>query len=213
MISREFTRDDYWRVKWPLVSLALSVIVCGGLFVGLNTLDKSAQVELRNARNALSDARNALNDIEQEEATIVEYIGRYRQIEREGIFSAEDRLQFQETLAELRSEFKLFPVNLELGLQTALPLEYPVGRTGPGRDIALQTSRVEVRLPLLHENDLANLLEALLDARDLLQPVSCTLTMNRSGTRTFIYLAQHFTATCALNWYTFRLPPAEEPAR
>jgi hypothetical protein len=213
MISREFTKDDYWRVKWPLVSFVLSLIVCGALVGGVNTLDATAQAELRDARNALSDARNALNDIEQEEATIIEYIGRYQQIEQEGLFAAEDRLQFQETLAELRSEFKLFPVNLDLGLQTALPLEYPPGRTGPGRAIALQTSRVELRLPLLHENDLANLLGALVEAPGLLQPLSCTLNVNRGGTRTFIYLAQHFTATCALNWYSFRLPPAEEPAR
>lgn len=210
MISREFTKDDYWRVKWPLVSLALGLILSGGLLVGLNTLDSTAQASLRDARNALSDARNALNDIEQEEATIVEYIGRYQQMEQDGALAAEDRLQFQETLAELRSEFKLFPVNLDFGPQTALPLEYPVGRTGPGREILLQTSRVELRLPLLHENDLANLLNALLDAPGLLQPVSCTLDVNRTGTNSFIYLAQHFSAACALDWYTFRLPP-EEP--
>lgn len=212
MISREFRKDDYWRIKWPLVCLAASLIVCGGLFVALSTLESTALVDLRNARNTLSDARNALNDIEQEEATIIEYLGRYRQMEQEGMLAAEDRLQFQETLAELRSEFKLFPVSLDFGLQTALPLEYPPGRTGPGRDIALQTSRVELRLPLLHENDLSNLMLALLDEPGLLQPLSCTLDVNRSGATTFIYLAQHFRATCALNWYTFRLPPGE-PAR
>lgn len=211
MISREFTKDDYWRTKWPLVCLALSLIVSGGLIVGLNTLDSTAQASLRDARNALSDARNALNDIEQEEATIIEYIGRYQQMEQDGALATEDRLQFQETLAELRSEFKLFPVNLDFGQQTTLPLEYPVGRTGPGRDIVLQTSRVELRLPLLHENDLANLLLALLDGPSLLQPVSCTLEVNRTGADSYIYLAQHFTAACALNWYTFRLPP-EDPA-
>lgn len=209
MISREFKKDDYWRIKWPLVSLALGLVVSGALLVGLNTLDATALVDLRNARNALSDARNALNDIEQEEATIIEYLGRYRQMEQEGMLAAEDRLQFQETLAELRSEYKLFPVSLDFGLQTAVPLEYPPGRTGPGREIALQTSRVELRLPLLHENDLSNLMLALLDEPGLLQPLSCTLDVNRTGANTFIYLGQHFQATCALNWYTFRLPPEE----
>ena len=102
MISSEFKKDDYLHIKWPIASVALSLVLCGGLFFGLTTVDGTALVELRRARTQLDSARQAVNKIEEEEATIIRHIGSYRQMEQEGIVAAEDRLEFQETLAELR---------------------------------------------------------------------------------------------------------------
>jgi len=211
MISSEFKKDDYWLLKWPLLSLALSLIISGSLLFGLSAVDTAADAELRRARSRLDEARNAVDKIEEEEATIVEYLGRYRVIEQEGAVAPEDRLQFQETIAELRSQFDLFPVNLNIHGQKALPLQYPDGGSGDGREILLQTSIIDFTLPLLHENDLANLVQSLLAGPGLLQPLACTISANSTDVDSYIYLAQHFDASCSLNWYTFRLPPPEEP--
>lgn len=210
MISSEFRKDDYWRVKWPMASVALSLVLCGSVFFGLTTLDAAAATELRRARAELDEARQAVDKIEEEEATIIAYIGNYRQMEQEGIVEPEDRLQFQEAIAELHSTFNLFPVSVNFGGQAPLPLQYPQGRTEPGRAIVLQTSLVELSLPLLHENDLANLLLTLVEGPGLLQPLSCLLEANNNRAQNYIYLARHFRAACSLNWYTFQLPPPAE---
>ena len=213
MISGEFRKEDYWSIRWPLLSLVLSLVISAGLLLGLNTLDTSATAELRRARAQLDDARDSVDQIEEEEATIIEYLGRYREMEQEAVMAPEDRLQFQETLAQLRSQYSLFPVRLGFGQQSALPLEYSEGRSDRGRQILLQTSPVEITLPLLHEDDLARLLGSLLDGHGLLQPLTCSMTANTTRTTSFIYLSQHFDARCSLNWYTFRLPPPEGSAR
>src|SRR5690606_42093704 len=112
----------------------------------------------------------------------------------------------QEDLAAIRKAFNLFPVNLNIGEQNAIPLQ----RNGNAeRQVALQTSLVQITLPLLHENDLARLLVTLLDGPGLVQPLSCTLAVNNTEASSFIYLAQHFSAVCSLQWYTFRLPETE----
>jgi hypothetical protein len=210
MISSEFKKEEYWLIKWPLFSLVFSLVLCGGLLFGLNTVDAAAASDLRRARSTLDEAREALDKIEEEEATIIEYIGRYRQMEQDGVVTAEDRLQFQERLLEIRDQFNLFPVGLNIQGQTALPLQYPEGRAERGREIVLNTSLVQLNLPMLHENDLANLLLSLMDGPGLLQPLSCSISSNNTDTTSFIYLARHFNAACTLNWYTFKLPPPEE---
>jgi hypothetical protein len=209
MISSEFRKEEYWLVKWPLLTLALSLMLSAGLLSGLNYLDSAAATDLRRARSDLDDARDRVDKIEEEEATIIEYIGRYREMAQDGVVAPEDRLQFQEEILEFRSLYSLFPVGLNIEGQKSLPLEFPDGRTERGREIVLNTSLVELNLPLLHENDLANLLLSIVNGPGLFQPLSCSLSLN-GRTTNFIFLAQHFDAACSLHWYSFKLPPPED---
>lgn len=203
----EFKKADYWLIKWPLLSLLLGLCLVSGLYLGLNSLDTAAAAELRQARNELNEVRDSVAKIEEEESTIIEYIGRYEQLAEDGVVAEEDRLEFQETMAELRTEFSLFPVTLSFAVQTALPLEYSDDVDDPGRPIILHSSLVDISMPLLHEDDLSRLLSALLARPGLLQPLTCSLSANRRPTAGYIYLSQHFEAACSLQWYTLLLPP------
>jgi hypothetical protein len=124
MTLSEFRKEEYWLIKWPIVCLTLSLCLCGGLLVGLNSVDSTAAAELQRARNELDSARQSVGKIEEEEATIIEYIGRYRQLEQDGVVADEDRLQLQEALAQLRSEFDLFPVRFNIDSQSSIALQY-----------------------------------------------------------------------------------------
>lgn len=209
MISPEFKKEEYWLIKWPLVAMVLSLIVSGSLLVGLNSLDTQAAAELRRARSELDNARDDVDKIEEEEATIIEHIGRYSEMERDGVVAPEDRLQLQERLLEIMEQHSLFLVNLDIGVQSRLPLQYSEGRTERGREVVLNTSLVEVDLALLHEDDLSRLLTSLMAGPGILQPLSCAVSANTRRTTSFIYLAQHFDANCTFNWYTFQLPPPQ----
>jgi hypothetical protein len=210
MISSEFKKEDYWRIKWPLLALLLSVLFAGGLFFGLTTIDTAAAADVRRARTNLDSAREDVEKIEEEEQTIIKNIGRYRMMEEDGVVTPEDRLQFQERLLEIRSANELFPVGFNMGIQSHIPLQYTEGRTERGKEIILNTSPVDIMLPLLHEDDLSRLLVALMDGPGVLQPVSCSLLSNSTRTTSFIYLAQHFDAACSLLLHTFQLPPSQE---
>ncbi len=207
MSISEFKKEDYWLIKWPLLSLVLSLCCAGGLIFGLTTLDTTATAELRRAQSSLDTARNSVAKIEEEEATIIEYIDRYHILENERVVTGEDRLQLQENVLEMRTEFKLFPVLVNLSSQSSLELAYPPEVSDPGGPIALHFSEVELSLALLHEDDLARFMTAVLDMPGLLQPVACSLKSSGRPAAGFIYLAQHFNAACTLQWYTIALPP------
>jgi hypothetical protein len=203
----EMTRDDWWLIKNPLLFMAVVLAAIAGIFITLNSMDTSAATELRNARSQLNTARDDLDKIEQEEAAILENIGRYRELAANGVVELEDRLLFLETFAQLRAQHSLFPINVTIEQQQILPLEYAQSARAPGRPVELHASTIDFVLPLLHEDDLARLLTALLQNSGLLQPQRCQLT-SRSATGTnFIYLAQHFNANCSLLWYTMTIQP------
>lgn len=204
----KLVRSDYLRIKWPIIALVCSVITGLGVYGSLLTLDDNATAILNINRAQLDDAQNRVDLIAEEESTIREYIGRYQQISAAGIVGNEDRLQLFERVAELQQEHSLFPVNVQVTEQKMLPLRYgelsgrPVNE--PGRPIALTISSVDITLPLLHENDLNNLLNGLLGDNELLQTRSCSI--NASGGN-YLRLGQHFNAACSLSWYAFAIAP------
>lgn len=212
MISNEFKKEDYWHIRWSVLSLLLGVVFVSGLLFGLNALDAAAATDLRRARSDLDDAREAVEKIEEEEQTIIKNIGRFRVMEQDGVLVPEDRLQFQERLQDIRSEYELFPVPFSMGAQNHLPLQYAQGRTEAGREMVLNFSLVDISLPLLHEDDLVRLLAALMDGPGILQPLSCAITARSTRTTSYIFLSQHFNAMCSFHLYTLQLP-AQAPAQ
>lgn len=209
MISSEFKKEDYWLIKWPLVSLLLSLMLSGGLFFALNTIDATAATDLRRARADLDRARDDVATIEEQEQTIIKNIGRYRVMEQDGVLLPEDRLQFQERLNEIRSANELWPVPFTIDAQTHLPLQYKEGRTEAGKEIVLNSSLVSLSLPLLHEDDLSRLLMALMDGPGILQPQTCSIRATNTRNTNFIYLVKNFNAACTFLLYTLQLPPVE----
>jgi hypothetical protein len=203
----EMTRDDWWLIKNPLLFMVVVLAAIAGIFISLNSMDTSAATELRNARSQLNTARDDLDKIEQEEAAILENIGRYRELAADGVVELEDRLLFLETFAQLRAQHSLFPINVTIEQQQILPLEYAQSSRAPGRPVELHASTIDFTLPLLHEDDLARLLTALLQSSGLLQPQRCQLTSRSAADTNFIYLAQHFNANCSLLWYTITVQP------
>jgi hypothetical protein len=213
VISSEFKKEEYWLIKWPLFSFVLSLVFAGGLFFGLTTIDSAAADELRRARAKLDDARNRVDKIEEEEQTIIEYVGRYRLMQEDGVVTPEDRLQFQELLQEVRAANELSKVPYKIAEQTHLKLQYPPESAGNGKDIVLNTTGVDLTLPMLHEDDLSRLLMGLMNGPGVLQPLRCSIEATNPGTTDYIYLGQHFDGACSFNLYTFQLPPEAPEAQ
>lgn len=204
----KLTSADYLRIKWPIMALVASIVIAFSVYGSLRQLDLSADSALNLARAQLDDAQARVDLIAEEESTIREHMGHYQEISAAGVVAGEDRLQLLERVADLREKHSLFPIDIKIDEQDRLPLQY--GELGgkvvndPGRPISLMTSTVEIRLPLLHENDLNNLLSGLLDGDELLQMHSCNLSASL-GSTDYLRLGQHFNASCLLTWYTFAI--------
>jgi len=209
----EFTRSDYLRIKWSFVAMAISVLVGVGLFAVLRSFDMKATTALRTARTENEEAQQRVDKISQEEETIRANIGKYQIIHDSGLVGEVDLLQMKEHFAVLRGQYNLFPISLDISPQSNLLVPYGALDNKrvdkPGRPISLQMSNITIKLPLLHENDLANLLNGLAAVPELLQVHSCSLTARSRNDKFQLRLSQNLDAECKLGWYSFHIDNAK----
>lgn len=205
-------KEDYLMIKWPIAIAVIGLALSAGIYFGVDYLNSTSLQDLRIAQSDFNSARSRVELIEEEEATIIEYIGRYRMLAEDGVVEDEDRLQMHELLAELRADNQLFPVSLSIQEQQSMMLTYPPEIREPGEPVALRSSEINLELNLLHEGDLIRLLDGIINSPGLFQLRSCEIDLLSKDVTSFIYLSRHFTASCDILWYTFDLdPPQPDP--
>ncbi|PCJ40899.1 MAG: hypothetical protein COA71_09875 [SAR86 cluster bacterium] len=208
-----FNKQDIFSLKWKILIAVFSLSIAIGVYVAANYLNTEMTRAVQTARAELQNARTAVDQIEQEEATIIEYIGRFQELESEGIVNAEDRLLLLERITEIRENNDLFPISVSIGEQSSLRLLYDPTESAPGGPIDLNATELELSLPLLHENDLTSLLSELLGSPGLFLTQECSMNLNNPSITNYIMLGQHQTAKCNLLWFTFDVePPPVEAA-
>lgn len=205
-------KEDYLDIKWPIAIAVTGLLLSGGIWFGIDYLNSQSVQDLRIAQSDFNNARSRVETIEEEEATIIEYIGRYQMLDAAGVVADEDRLQMFERVADLRADNRLFPVTLNIQEQKSLMLDYPPEIRDPGEPVALQSSLIGLELNLLHEEDLTRLVNGILDSPGLFQTRACSIELTSSDTTNFLFLSRHFSSSCEILWYTFDLdPPPPDP--
>lgn len=205
-------KDDYLMIKWQLTCAVVGLAVSASIYFGLDYINNQSVLDLRIAQSDFNNARSQVELIEDEEATIIEYIGRYQMLDVDNVVENEDRLQMFERVAELRADNRLFPVSLNISGQSSLMLNYPPEIREPGGPIALRSSVIGLELNLLHEDDLSRLLAGILDSPGLYQTKECNIELLSPVSTNFVFLSRHFSADCEVLWYTFDLePPPPDP--
>lgn len=202
-----FPNEDLFLIKWRMVFFVLCAAIAVGIFLATDAINSQATRNLSIAEGELYSARSAVELIEEEEATIIEYVDRYEDLSSEGVVEPEDRLLFLEKIAELRANYDLFPIALNIGEQLGIRLQYDPSENDPGGPIDLKVSEVSVNLSLLHEQDLQRFLDGLLNSDGLYQARNCSINAVNQSASNYVFLAQHFAADCDLLWYTFDLNP------
>lgn len=209
MTLRELKKEDYLNLKWHFVLLLLCLGLASAAFVISHQMHSEAERQLALARSDLDSARDRLERLERDEDMLAEYRERYREIEAIGVTRPGDRVAMQEQFAQFRARFNLFPIELQIGVQTSFVLPYNTAIQDPGAPVLLQTSEITASLPLLHEDDFARLLTSLRSIDDLLLAKSCSMqSSERSGAgaaRNYQQLGQHLRADCSFLWYTLEV--------
>lgn len=178
-----------------------------GIYFIVEHFESKSIVALSTAQVNYEQARFQEDRVEEEEASIIEYIDRYQQLSIDGVIGAADRLQFNETVAEIREQNNLFPVSVTIGKQNRLALKYNPEVNEPGSAIELNSSSVKLSLSLLHEQDLGRLLRGIFESPGLFQAKECRVNLQNELDNDFTSLDRHIAATCTIYWYTFNLNP------
>ncbi|MAM71069.1 MAG: hypothetical protein CMP91_08015 [Gammaproteobacteria bacterium] len=208
-----FTKQDILGLKWKILLAVLCLMLAGGIYYYADIMNTQMARNLQIARGNLQLARTNIDQIEDEEATIIEYIGRYQELETDGVVNPEDRLQLIERITEIREDNDLFPISVNIGEQLSMELLYDQSEQDPGGPVNINSTTLELSLPLLHENDLTRLLDGLLNTPGLYMPQECIISLSNPNATNFIVLAQHQRANCVVSWFTFNVNPPQNNNR
>ncbi|MFN0163333.1 MAG: hypothetical protein ACKVQQ_19065 [Burkholderiales bacterium] len=210
-------RDFLMQLRWSIAGAVLLAIVGVATAYYFHLDQRRAAAELALARAASLGASANLAAAHAERQEIIEFLPRYRVLERLGAFGDERRLDWIERMDAIRDELKSSRLTYTIAPRGPLP-----ERPEPAAGLAYEGSRVKIEFDLLHEGDLFYLL------RRLSQPVmgfaeiqSCALRRvpraNASASRDEGRDGEpNLTGDCQLDWVSLiAARPAEaatEPA-
>jgi hypothetical protein len=195
-------RGDLQRLRVPIgtcLALVLAGAACG--YAAHDHLEKlRAEAEAAAAQRAAVQAR--LARATDEEREIRANLQQYQALAASGIFAEEDRLHWVDTIGAIRQELRLFDIRYSIGPQHEL--DYPGLTRGGG--VRYMASRVKIDIPLLHEQDLLDFIDAFARrSGSYLLPRSCDLRRESGGNDTG--LAPRLHANCEFD--LVRIRPAK----
>ena len=197
-------------VKWlqtPLITLSVVFVACIGLYLGATYFRNDLQGQEFNALSELDLLNLQVDEIEQAEQVIVNNIGLYNTMVANGVMSEEDRVAMLEEITAIRDRYYLFPINVTIGEQERLLLQYSEEVEFPDDQITLRSSPVQVRYSLLHEEDLTRFLNDYLASGNLVVPSLCSVSAALEDPANRLNVVQHQIADCQFEWYTFQREP------
>lgn len=208
-ISLPYEQQDLALLRVPAYVFLASVFLAFVLYYGSGLLERNASQNLVRAQALYEQVQTSVREIADEEATIIRYIDRYRQIAENGTFVEEDRLALIEEIRELRAYYNLFPITLDIGQQGALALRYDPLDLNPGDPVNIRFSEISLNYPLVHEEDLTRLINDVIDEPGLFFPTACAINADNNVMLDFSLPGINLDAQCEILWFTFDLNPPE----
>lgn len=197
-----FSANDFVRIRWSLAFLLLAVLLAFIMTTTARKLVEKAQAEQMQLEIQQREIRARLNRAPDEERELRDKIALFQQLQERGIIGQEERLNWVEQIARIKTARRLFDFQYELAPQK--PLADVTLPGGPvAGDYELMSSSMNLRMPLLHEDDLLGFLA------DLRRNVHAHLmvrdcTIDRTPQAQDRAIAAQLQAICSIDWITLR---------
>jgi hypothetical protein len=191
-------QEDLRLLRVPLATAALLLAIGGGTVAAMFKWNEHVKQDNAQAQLALSEAGGRLARATEEEKEIRLNILQYRALAERGIIGEdeEQRLDLQERLNAIRIARKLFDFRVEISEQ------HKLDNTVSGAEIMV--TKMVLSMPLLHEEDLFNLLADLRAApRGYFQVKSCSIARSTAAVDRHV-LMPTLNANCELDFFTIR---------
>jgi hypothetical protein len=203
-----FLSEDMLILKWPVLLLVICLIASAVWYGGVSKFQKIALSAMQAAQVERDNGEATLRAIEEEEKIVRNYSERYRQLQTSGVIGDETRLELVEALGHIRERHKLYPLQFDIGQQVVIPL-----KTGApenvGAYLSLRSSRIQIALPLLHEDDLTRLLQELRSVgRGIFVVEECAISRGSDSEKELLELKENLSVACKILWLTLK---PEEP--
>lgn len=207
----EMARENLPYVRIALILLALSILTGLGLYFGGALFEHRQQARHAQAQQRLDDARQKHARTTDEQENIRRYLAPYQALLANKLIGEERRLDWIDALGHSREQRKFFPLEYDIAARR------PYTFTGlpSANALKISASRMNLKFPLLHENDLFTLLNDLRTRKAGLFVLDhCDITRNPQEKGKPLQLAQNLVAECSLDWLSIGVPsspPAASP--
>jgi transposase len=193
----KFTKTDLNLLRAPFLFLVAACVLGTAWIVGtyqyrhaVEDADSSAQRSLGAARTQLENARTQKKYFQENAKT-------YDELTAQGLFGAERRLDWIERIGQLREKHQIFSIDYDIAPQSPF-----LGQTA---NLAASASKVDMKLAVLHEQDLLDFLADLKHAAPgIFLLDSCALKREGASVSATSAVSPNLTAYCTLQWITVK---------
>lgn len=191
----KFDSQDFKRLQWALLFLAICLLVAGGAVWFALTLQKQTAQAHTAATAADKEIDNKISRARSEEQELRDKITHFQTLKNRGLIGAEQRLDWVEILGRIKTARRISGLDYEFAPQRPVDASIlPGGATAGG--FAIMASQMRLRMRLLHEGDLLNVLDDLrATAPALIQVRECKIDHSADA---------QLNAECTLEWITFK---------
>lgn len=185
-------------LRWSLLLLVATTLVAAAAMGAVEVLSRKIERDYKAALAQRDEARARLSRAHDDQREIGAKIARYQDILARGRTQPERRLEWVETLDNIKTTRRLLDLSYEIAPQGPLDPKVPISG-----GFEFRTSPMKLDLPLLHEDDLLGLLADLSRQTQALVSVrSCRIGRDtgdagQSG-------GALLKAACELDWITLQ---------
>lgn len=194
---------DFSRLQWAIAFLVIMALVGGGSVWMAKRMKNSGEKAFREATAAHQDIKSKLGRARVEEQDLRAKIGNFETLKARGYIGPEQRLNWIEAIARIRTARRIHKLDYEFAPQRPVDASVlPAGASAGGFEI--MSSQMHLSLQLLHEGELLAFLADLRSAVPaLVQVRSCTIERLAPGQTEQAHNAQ-LQAECTLEWITLK---------
>jgi hypothetical protein len=195
-------REDLKHLRLPALAAA-ALVALGAAAIGVSehylALANTARAAVRAQRIA---AQERMSKASEEEREIRENLVSYRKMQDQGMTGPENRLDWIDSIAKIKTERKLFEIKYSIEAQKAL--DYPGIASAGAMDFVV--SRIMLDMTLLHEEDLLNFISDLQSAgKSLVSVRRCSIArLDRGSLAASQTLLPRLRSECQIDLITLK---------
>ncbi len=194
-------RADWQTLRGTLAGFVVCVLLSGGLVVASHDFRAERERDYLAHHARFRQASAQYLAVDEEERIIADFYPEFVRLREAGLLGRERRLSWLESLRAAGDDLRLPQLTYRIEAQRPLDAPWPLDLGA----YALYASPMNINAGLLHEGDLARLLDALeRNARGQYTVRHCTLKRLASEFA-LDTTAPHVSADCTLDWLTLDL--------